>query len=276
MLITHDAGEEIDLDDCGSYLLTDTAHGQLAEHVGIPKAYYDRLRSNSKRLLEANVNHWLCDDTRRRMVRTLDGEARAILSDRYRPLDNYDLAQAVLPALASGAFKIVSSEITEKRLYLKAVTDRITAEVKTGDVVQAGITISNSEVGLGSLSVDPFALFLVCQNGMTMPDAASLRKVHVGRGAGDLDIAAEWLRDETRQADDRAFWLKVRDAIAGTLTESFFQRQVEKLRGATLDHIEADPAAIVDVTAKRYRLTDNEKFSVLRHFLAAAGAGRRV
>ena len=33
------------------------------------------------------------------MVRTLDGNARAFLSDRYRRLDNYDLLAHVLPML---------------------------------------------------------------------------------------------------------------------------------------------------------------------------------
>ncbi|MBL0089244.1 MAG: hypothetical protein IPP44_22195 [Ideonella sp.] len=33
------------------------------------------------------------------MVRTLDGQARAFLSDRYRRLDNYDLCEHVLPML---------------------------------------------------------------------------------------------------------------------------------------------------------------------------------
>jgi len=35
----------------------------------------------------------------RRMVRTLDGSTRAFLSDRYRPLDNFDLAHEVFHVL---------------------------------------------------------------------------------------------------------------------------------------------------------------------------------
>jgi hypothetical protein len=33
------------------------------------------------------------------MLRTLDGQVRAVLSDRYRRLDNFDLAESVLPIL---------------------------------------------------------------------------------------------------------------------------------------------------------------------------------
>lgn len=31
------------------------------------------------------------------MISTLDGQRRAVLSDRYRLLDNFDLAEDVLP-----------------------------------------------------------------------------------------------------------------------------------------------------------------------------------
>ena len=33
------------------------------------------------------------------MVRTLDGEARALLSDRYHRIDNEEIAEMVLPVL---------------------------------------------------------------------------------------------------------------------------------------------------------------------------------
>jgi hypothetical protein len=36
-------------------------------------------------------------------------------------------------------------------MYIKAICPRIQAEVKKGDIVQAGIAISNSEVGMGSV-----------------------------------------------------------------------------------------------------------------------------
>ena len=36
----------------------------------------------------------------RRMIRTLDGRVRSVLSYRYRRLDNFDLAENVLPIIA--------------------------------------------------------------------------------------------------------------------------------------------------------------------------------
>ena len=46
-------------------------------------------------LLADNANRWLKDKGEdRRLIRTLDGKARALLSDKYRPLENEDLAEA--------------------------------------------------------------------------------------------------------------------------------------------------------------------------------------
>jgi hypothetical protein len=244
----------------------DTAHGQLAERVGIPKAYYDRMRENAPALFDENVNHWLKASDDRRLVRTLDGNARALLSDRYRMLDNDDLAAVALPILMDHGFELISAEMTERKFYLKATTPRIQAEVKPGDVVQAGVVISNSEVGHGSLKIEPLLYFLVCTNGLVMPDA-SLRRQHVGRHLSDLDAAQQYFRQETVRADDAAFWMKVRDVLIGMLEESAFPGYVDKVRDAAGQRIEADPFAVVEVTAKRYRLTEPEKRSVLAHFL---------
>jgi len=51
--------------------------------------------------------------------------------------------------------RIESCELTDTRMYIKVVNERIQTEVVPGDIVQAGILISNSEVGMGSVSVKP-------------------------------------------------------------------------------------------------------------------------
>ncbi len=125
------------------------------------------MRSQAPELLAANVNEWFHQKPERRMLRTLDGSMRAFLSDRYRRLDNYDLASAVLPVLKEmgEGLKIVSTELTESKMYIKVINERLELEVKQGDVVQAGMVISNSEVGMGSLKVEPLIYRLICTNG---------------------------------------------------------------------------------------------------------------
>lgn len=59
-----------------TFHVTDHTHGQIAEKAGIPKKYYDRMRQEAPELLERNVRYWFGHQPERRMVRTLDGNAR--------------------------------------------------------------------------------------------------------------------------------------------------------------------------------------------------------
>ena len=83
------------------------------------------------------------------MVRSMDygsGQvARALLSERYRRIDNMEIATSVLPLFAGNdQYEVMSCEVTENRLYLKVVNHRLEMEVRKGDIVQAGVMISNS------------------------------------------------------------------------------------------------------------------------------------
>ena len=129
------------------YNINDIAHRQIGQTLKIPALYYDRMRMEYPELLAQNVNGWFArTPDMKRMLRTMDGTARALLSDRYRRIDNFEVASAVLPIISGmdGA-SVESCELTDSRMYLKIVNPRVTAEVKKGDIVQAGIIISNSE-----------------------------------------------------------------------------------------------------------------------------------
>lgn len=154
-------------DDSGTELIepltiTGIAHRQIGTHLRIPAAYYDRMREERPDLLAYNANTWFKQESSQRMLRTLDGSARAYLSNRYRRIDNIDIASVTLPILGGlPDIRFESCQITESRMYIKAVNTRLQAEVSPGDIVQAGVIISNSEVGLGSVSIQPLIYRLV-------------------------------------------------------------------------------------------------------------------
>ena len=127
-----------------TYGITELARRQLADKLKIPYAYFERMRTEQPHLLDRNVNTWLQeDDADKRLIRTLDGHVRAVLSDRYRRLDNFDLAENVLPILQRlPEARFESVELTETRMYLKVVTPSVRYEIAPGDVVQAGVVIS--------------------------------------------------------------------------------------------------------------------------------------
>ncbi len=87
----------------------------------------------------------------------------------------------MLPILAEiSDVRIENCQITDSRMYIKAVNPRLQEDVTPGDTVQAGVVISNSEVGLGSVNIQLLICRLVCSNGMVVNDAATKRN-HIGR-----------------------------------------------------------------------------------------------
>ncbi len=250
----------------GEFNITDHTHRQIAQRVGIPQKYYDRMRDESPLLLANNVEHWFRKQPEQRMIRTLDGNARAFLSNRYRTLDNTDLAEAVLPILLeSDSIQIISSEITPSKLYIKALFPKLENEIAKGDVVQSGVVISNSEIGLGALKIEPLVYRLVCLNGMISKDHGT-RKYHVGRVTDMGDGAHEFFRDETLMQDDKAYWLKVQDIVRASMDQAKFEVIVNKMR-ATKDIIIDHPIEAIEVVANKFTFNDQEKTGVLNQLI---------
>ncbi|GHV33152.1 hypothetical protein FACS18949_06330 [Clostridia bacterium] len=198
------------------------------------------------------------------MVRTLDGTARAFLSDRYRRIDNYEIAQNVLPIIGEMPdARVESCEVTENRMYLKIVNPRLELDVVPGDTVQAGIVISNSEVGLGSVSVMPLVYRLVCANGMIVNDYGK-RKYHIGR---ENEESWELFSDETLIADDNAFMLKLADIVRTAVDAAKFAVIVDKLRDAAHTRITAPVVDMVELTGRQYGFTKIESDGILQHLI---------
>lgn len=165
-----------------SYRISEIAHRQIADRLGIPYKYYERMRQENPALLDSNINSWLNTTPEKRMLRTLDGKLRAFLSDRYRRLDNLELVDHVLPVIAAmKGCEIASCDVTETHLYLKVINKTMKTEIVPGDIVQAGFVVSNSEIGLGALKVEPLVYRLVCKNGLISKDLAPINTIPAGR-----------------------------------------------------------------------------------------------
>lgn len=216
--------------------------------------------SEAPHLLARNVNHWFEANPQRRMIRTLGGDVRAFLSNKYRRIDNEQIARAALEVLAElPLVQIVSSEITEHRLHLQFTLPTIAGEVKVGDVVQAGGAISNSEVGLGSMSVSALLWRLRCLNGMKT--AETLRRNHVGRLVED-EGEMEWSQD-TIAADDKALLLKVRDMVRAAVDETKFRVRLSRARDLVGMPPIANVAQAIEVLANKVPLVGTEKDDIL-------------
>lgn len=255
---THTAGN--------SFEINTIAHRQIGAHLGIPAKYYDKMLNNDPELLTHNVNTWFGNEPTTRMLRTLDGNARAFLSDRYRRIDNYEIAQAVLPIIHEMPDAIIDScELTESKMYLKVLNPRVEAEVTKGDIVQAGFVITNSETGQGAVSVMPLIFRLVCLNGLIVSDAGQ-RKYHIGR-INEVGDEHSIYRDETIEADDRAFLLKVQDTVRTVSEQTRFESLVETMREATEVKITSDIPTVVELASKEFNFNKNENDGVLDYLI---------
>lgn len=248
--------------------INDIAHFQIGQALGIPAKYYEKMQTENPALLAENVNAWFNSEPKTRMVRTLDGTARAFLSDRYRRIDNYGIAETVIPILQDYNVTFASQDVTDSRMYIKVVNERITQEVKPGDYVQSGIIITNSEVGMGTVTIRPLLYRLVCTNGMVVNDAkTSTSRRHVGRGnlAGeDYTLYAS----DTLLADDQALMLKIRDTIKAAMDEVHFTNLIDNMRAATEVKIETKHIPeMVEMAAPQFGFTKKEGEGILDHLI---------
>ena len=240
-------------------------HAQIAARLKIPKQYYDRMLVDSPDLLSGNVNHWFSNQPEHRMIRTLDGTARAFLSDRYRPLDNYDLLNAALPIISANKCEIKSCEVTESRMYLKVLFPKMRAEVKQGDVIQAGLCLSNSEIGAGSLKSEILLYRLVCDNGMI--GSNSMKRYHVGKSQGtDFESISEVLTDRTKELSDVAFWAQVKDVIRASFNEAHFLNEMDKLRAAAGEKLQTtEIPKVIEIVKSSFNLNDKQGEDIMVH-----------
>ncbi|CUP12927.1 Domain of uncharacterised function (DUF932) [Bacteroides xylanisolvens] len=160
--------------------------------------------------------------------------------------------------------EIVSCEVTEGNLYLKIINKAIQAEVKPGDVVQAGFVVSNSEVGLGSLRVEPLVYRLVCSNGLIVNDYGQ-KKYHVGRQVKAEAESYELYSDETMEQDDKTFFMKTRDIVRAAANEAQFQMIVDKLKDTTHIPLAAEPMTAVKELGDRFQLNEEEQKAILQN-----------
>jgi len=253
--------------------LTDHALGQIATDLGIPKKYFDRMREESFPLFKRNVHHWLYEEPNRRLIRARRNEGsiptgRAWLSDRFRRLDNIEIAKRLLPEFGRLDTEVTfhNAAITEEKFYLRALFPRITGEVKVGDPVQWGVQIRNSEVGSGSFAIESFVMRLQCMNGLVVAKVLSAR--HVGKRLG------EHLTDETIEADDRAFWLAARDELRASVSEAAFETVLRTLRETTEGEKIVAPIAATERLAKTFSLSDGERDAVLLQLAQANDMSR--
>jgi hypothetical protein len=248
-----------------------TAHRHLGQVTKIDKRYYDRMLAepDGGLLLAGNVNHWLHQSNASHMVRTLDGQARAVLSDKYKRIDNEVIAQATLPALFNDPSIVpLQNVLTEDRMSMKFLNPGITISAPDGKgKLHPGIVISNSEVGGGRFKVEGFFYRDYCTNGCVfgkVDSGMSYGRTHIGSrlDAGILSASTvqkeqELMADVTRDIVGYVFSHEGCSEIERSLAETY--------EGERIDPVQAFNA--VRVLGQDYGLLEQEREGVLRNLI---------
>ena len=246
------------------------AEQQIATFTGIPAAYYNRMREQNPALLDHNINSWFRDMDAQRMIRTLDNRARAFLSDKYLPIDNYEIATRVLPIIDKVVHlngDNVSCEITERSMYLKVIKHKMEGEVSVGDVVQSGIIVRNSEVGQGMVEIKPFVYRLVCKNGAVIDAVAKTRR-HIGRTIDLTSDDYEIYRTETLNAANQAFLMQIEDTVSSVVNPATFDKILDSMREAKdRKFTNKNIPAVVELATKKYGIAESAKDNILTHLI---------
>lgn len=232
---------------------------QIGTRLDIPAKYVDRLAQKHPDMLAYNINKLFEREPEDRMVRTLDGKARAFLSNAYRTdLDNSDFANAVLPILIRTGCTVTSCQITETRLYIKAFRPDVIRQIDPsggdahlGDgqhnrihVFRPGLMLSNSEVGAGAVALDGGIREDGCSNLMIF-STTSMRRFHIGVKQ-DVSEGWELLSAQTQKLTSAAVWAGVTDLVKANIENlDLFNRMVEeceaKMKGVEI----AKPTAAI-------------------------------
>lgn len=266
-----------------AFAVSRPCHEQLATHLEVPQAFYDRLKEQHADLHAGLVTKLLERGSAPRLLRTLDGSARACLSNAYRRIDNIDVLESILPVVAGlPSAAVASCEVTESRLHLKVVVDEVRgwAEYKKPGTherirqeVRSGFYVSNSEIGRGAYSVRPFCEVLACTNGMIIEEL-SHRVRHTGRRMAVEGIAEELMSTRTRELTDAATLSQTRDLVGVALDPKRFAAICDKMSQAGEDPIEGDVVKVLELVSKDHGLRQDETKSVLEHLIRGGDLSR--
>lgn len=280
----------------GLYRPTAIALEGLADKgkTDIPLRYLRRMHANAPELFDTNVNHWLGQADASYLLRLLtgdgpgsdasDGVLRAILSDRYRTIDSFDVLLAALAGLQEvegGTDVKVEGDLTERRMVVrvtsKAVSVRAPELLKdyrspyTGQtgrdlpVVWAGFVISNSETGGGAFGITPRAEVEICTNGMTIK-RDMMREVHLGVKLSEGVVKPS---DETIGRVLALVTSQVKDAVNTFMSEDYLSKAIKDLERDAGVPVEDAPAT-VQAVSKRLGFTEDQANSILNRFIQGA------
>lgn len=278
---TSDGGHKVRL-DC-----LDVLDAHLSDKLGIPARYFQKMREGHHSLLDENVTYWLQNNSSSYLLRTFidkdggSGVARALLSDRFKVIDNYDILLTVLGAIKESGLNVKidndSCDLSDKRMYVRFTVPDVEInapellknyrpngkQVDTGDGIISGFVISNSEVGHGSLSIMPRAVVLKCRNGMVRADERFAQR-HLGAKMNEYETI-QW-SDTSKQKNLELIMSQIKDCIKLYASEEYLGKFIsETIEKGTKEL--AHPMDAVKNVTQSLGMSEEKQSDILNFFI---------
>lgn len=173
-------------DDVGLRPVHRNAFNQIASRAGVPIKFANELIEADEgwkhELIAHNLNEIYGRTGKRYLSRSVEGEIRGWMSDRYARYDSRPVLDTFIAGLQQIGALPLNGTSTDTRWSLKAVLPKVYEPVP-GEVLVYGLELLNSDFGNGALHVRSFMDRLWCWNLCSGEDA--IRKTHLGAQLGD-------------------------------------------------------------------------------------------
>lgn len=279
----------------------EVANRHIAGRFNIPYKYWDKCLSELPCVAMYNLNGWIAkevedkgnDKARRMLVRTYMNEAggtegtlRALLSDKYLMYDNLNVLAVALKAVKEANdnhglnIQVDKCDLSEKKMYVRFVCPSI--EQEAPDALQnyvdpnngengglgisngivTGFVLSNSEVGMGSLSISPRVTVLACRNGMIWKEEG-FRRMHLGAKMSEGEMI--W-KDDTKAANIVVVEKQLRDMIEKYVNPEFLGERVADIEDMAARKLE-NPVECCKNMCQAIGMSEGEMDGIFEQFV---------
>jgi len=190
------------------------ALNQAASRVDLPTKYVGDLLERGewgRELAARNMNELFQHlNGDRFLLRSVAGQVRGFLSDRYRRLDARPILDSFLGEVQKYGAVPVEGAVTETKISLKVVLPMIFEPIPN-EVMLFGAEYENSDFGNGALVMNTFVDRLWCTN--FARGESLLRQIHLGARLGESVTFSQ----RTYQLDTRTMASAIGDMVGSAL-----------------------------------------------------------
>lgn len=214
---------------------------QTGTLMGIPSAYIKKLAHGEEQWERDLASHVLNKhnqniDRRRMLIRSIGGEVRGVLSDKYRRLSTPIIYGEFFKACALHGARVIDATVSDLKSYVEVIVPRVLTVPSEGGNIYfvPGLQISNSDFGAASLQVKSFHINVACLNGMTRENI--MKSIHLGKRLAE-DIT--W-SEETYKNDTQLQASQVSDIVTNSLSPDAIRKEARLIQTAAHTEVDMD------------------------------------